>query len=208
MDHLDHIYYINVDYRNDRRLEMLDWLEETNVPESKIVRIDAIHIPGRGHIGCIMSHIKAVETFLNSGDKLSVIFEDDYEPLDRKTFWSSVEKVFEDKIEFDALLLSYNVLKSEEGPKPYLKKVLESMTASGYILTRPFAEKLLARWKDGLQKALQEEERTKIRTSQYMNDVYWFEVLATHTTYCIYPRIGYQRASFSDLQMQYTDYKA
>jgi hypothetical protein len=199
MNYIDHIYYINLDYRTDRRLQMEDWLEETQVPMEKVTRITGIPTPGKGIIGCGQGHIKALEAFLNSTHTNCIIFEDDYMPLDTGSFWSSIERAFNDNITFDVLMCSYNELKSEPGPKEYLRKVLFSFTASGYIITRDFAVKLRDNLVEGNRKLIEAELEGK-PSGDFFNDVYWMNLMPTSNWYCFYPRIGKQRDSYSDIQ--------
>lgn len=207
MDKIDILYYINLDYRTDRKAELLEWLEDSGFPDSKVERISGVYTPGRGHFGCLLSHIKTLETFLASSHNNCLILEDDYTPLDVPTFWSHFEKLFSAEKEFDVVMCSYNQLKSDETNVPFLRKVHESFTTSGYLITRSFAPKLLKEWKLCVDLGLKEEEETKKKTHTYMLDVYWSKLMPHSNWFCFYPRIGYQRASYSDLQCHYTDHK-
>jgi hypothetical protein len=208
MDKIDVLYYINLDYRTDRKLEFLDWVEESGFPEEKVERIQAVATPGRGHVGCCLSHIKTLQNFLDSSHKTCVIFEDDYQPLKVESFWSDVGRIFDSGKIYDIVMLSYNELKSEETDVPFLHKVSHSFTASGFIITREFAKVLKEFWEGGVRLLLQEEEITKRKCDKYMNDVHWMELMPVSKWFCFYPRLGIQRPSFSDLQMHHTAYNA
>lgn len=208
MDKIDIVYYINLDYRTDRKQEFLEWIEESGFPESKVQRISAVHTPGRGHHGCLLSHTKAVETFIASGKDNCIIFEDDYVPLDTKLYWANYQKLFDSSKKFDVVMGSYNVLESVETDIDFLRKVSQSYTASCYLITKEFAPKLLALWKECKDLMIQEENITQNKTHNYMNDVYWCKLMTQSEWFCFYPRIGVQRPSFSDLQNHYTSYNA
>lgn len=208
MDKIDQVYYINLDYRTDRKIQFEDWLTESGYPETKITRIPAIHVPYRGHVGATLSHIKTLETFLNSQHKYCCIFEDDYEPVDAKSFWSSIHQVFDSKIEFDILLLSYNLLESTETEWQFLHRVSKSFTASGYVIGRSFASILLDNMKEAVQKCIEFETIHKIKANDYCLDVYWMKLMPIYKWYCIYPRLGKQRASYSDIENLYANYNA
>ena len=208
MDKFTTLYYINLNYRTDRRAQFENWIQESNFPLEKVERIEAVGIPGRPHIGCGLSHIKALETFIASGQSYGFIFEDDYEPLDSGTFWKSIEQIFTSGLEFDVVLCSYNQLQSIDTDIPYIKQVFSSMTASGYIVTRDYAPRLRDCLLEAHQLALEEEARTHRKTDQYMNDVYWMKLMHVDRWYCYYPRLGKQRAGYSDLQGHFTDYNA
>jgi GR25 family glycosyltransferase involved in LPS biosynthesis len=160
MDKIDMLYYINLDYRVDRKLEFLDWVEQSGFPEEKVERIQAVATPGRGHVGCLLSHIKVIDTFLASSHKVCMLFEDDYQPLKVGEFWSDIRRIFDSSVDFDIVMLSYNELKSEETEVPFLHKVNHSFTASGLLITREFAKILNDFWKKDAILLLKEEEET------------------------------------------------
>jgi len=208
MDKIDVLYYINLDYRTDRKLEFLNWVEESKFPEKKIERIQAVATPGRGHVGCLLSHIKVLDTFLESSHKICMLFEDDYQPLKVEEFWSDIGRIFDSSVDFDIVMLSYNELKSDETEIPFLHKVSHSFTASGLLITRDFAKILNDLWKKSAILLLKEEEKTGRMCETYKTDVYWMELMPISKWFCYYPRLGIQRPSFSDLQLQYTSYNA
>lgn len=209
MNTVNHIYYINLDYRTDRREQFEAWIQESEFPPEKVERIEAISTPGQGVIGCALSHIKALDCFLNSPYTNCIIYEDDYMPIDIPTYWSNFQKLCSDKVDYDIILCSYNVLESTEGPTDYLRKVLQSYTTSGYFITKSFAPKLKANLEEGVQLALEEQSRTGQKTHQYCLDVHWEKLMKdTPKWYCFYPRIGKQRDSYSDIQGHYTTYNA
>jgi hypothetical protein len=206
MDSIPQVYYINLDYRTDRQLQFMDWIEESGFPTENVCRISATHTPGQGHIGAGLSHIKAIQAFLESPHNICIIFEDDYTPLDPTTFWKTIQKPFDDKLSFDMILCAYNELQYDSAPVDYLKKALFSYTASGYILTRHFAPFLLETFKDAVRNIVREETITKRKADTYCIDVHWAPLLKQSNTYCFFPRIGKQRDSYSDIQNHYTTY--
>jgi len=206
MNTIDILYYINLDYRIDRNEQFKSWIEESGFPEEKVERISAIYTPGKGHIGCIQSHIKTLKTFLSSPHKNCIIFEDDFIPLDIPTFWNKFETFFNDKIPYDVVMCSYNQEVITDGPTSYLKKLHHSFTASGYLLTKEFARKLYDEVKDLPNLALEEERQTGKKTHEYTYDVYWCKLMPFNNWYCFYPRIGIQAPSYSDLEQCFTEY--
>jgi hypothetical protein len=208
MNSIGRVYYINLEHRFDRRENITNWLKKSSCPQQKIERIDAVYIPGRGHIACGLSHIKALETFLSSGEENCIIFEDDFEPLDVPTFWSNFQKVFDAKIPYDVIMCSYNhrAVDYEPGPVDYLIKIRSTFTASGYCITREFAPTVLECLKEAHHLAIEEEELTRCKTHQYMNDVYWCKLMPQSRWYSFHPRIGKQYPNHSDLQGHFVDY--
>lgn len=184
-------------------------MQTINVPHEKIVRIPAMYVQGRGHLGCIGSHYNAILTFLHSSHTMCMIFEDDFTIKDPSTFWSSIHTFLQEFPSFDVCMLSHNIKKSTPTHTTSVVRVQSSYTSAGYILHRNFAERLLNHFKDCLQKAIDEEERTHRKTHHYCLDVYW-EVLMNDPTvrwYAIEPSLGYQKPSFSDIENCYVDHK-
>jgi len=107
MDFIDIVYYINLDYRFDRKDNFLKWILKSGFSLNKTHRISALY-NDKGYIGCTMSHIKALETFINSNHKNCIIFEVDYEPSDVYNFWNNIKKIKDNEVEFNIILLSYN----------------------------------------------------------------------------------------------------
>jgi hypothetical protein len=185
----------------------MNWIEGSGFPSEKIERIEAFYTPGAGFIGCLASHIRALQTFLASDENLCMICEDDFMPLDICEFWDHYDTLFKDGVEFDVVMASYSKLESEDGPVPYLKKVVHSFSASSYLITRDFAPRLLAVWQDALRKVVQEQPTATRKLDQYCTDVAWMPLMKESRWYCFYPRIGKQRDSFSDIQGHYTSYE-
>ena len=78
MDKIDVVFYINLAHRTDRRASIEEQCKKVGLLSEKVVRIDAIkRTPGT--LGCIMSHIKTMETFLaNPEQKVALVLEDDF----------------------------------------------------------------------------------------------------------------------------------
>jgi GR25 family glycosyltransferase involved in LPS biosynthesis len=209
MESVDHIYWINLDYRTDRFFQMEDWMNEAGIPRGKITRINGIHIYGRGIVGCCKSHIKAIETFLESNHRNCIIFEDDYLPLDVPSFGSHFQRLADSGISYDCVLLSYNNLNSKElEGTPWLHKVNQSYTTSGYLITREFATRLLANFKEGLEKLEEGYEKCGKKLHEYCLDIYWSRLMRESNFYCFYPRLGIQREGFSDIELINVKYNA
>jgi hypothetical protein len=206
MDYIECIYYINLAHREDRKTHMQTWLKETGVPESKIQRIDAVHRPDKGYIGCTESHIKALETFIESNHNVCCIYEDDYNPIDALSYWSNIQHIFKIGLPFDVILLSYNGLASIPSGHPHLEKVTYSQTTSGYCITKQYAQVLLKNFKESLGLAL-EAEKSYGKNSNYSCDIYWKSLMPIGNWYTYVPRLGLQMESFSDVEKRMTNYQ-
>ena len=209
MNSINKIYYINLQHRHDRKETFINWITDSGFPLEKVERIDAIYNDSKGYIGCTMSHIKAIETFMDSKHEVCIIYEDDYVPLDGKNYWNNVTKIFETDIKFDAMLLSYNdsELSIVDTKYDFIKRVLFTYTASGYMIRRDFAPIILQNFKECLRLCIEEEAITKRNTETYCIDVYWRKLIKEYEFYCFYPRLGRQMESYSDILRKVVDYK-
>lgn len=202
------MYYINLNHRTDRNKQFLDWMKSTGVSSSKLHRIEAIYAPGpKAYLACIASHLKALETFMLSGQNVCIIYEDDHIPLDETTYWSQVQKIFTEQVPFDCIVLSNTILEAKPTQWPFLVHPSRCYTASGYIITRAFAPTLIETWKTGIRLAMEEHARTGKKADQYMNDVYWETIMPNHKFYVYTPRIGKQSDGYSDLQQHVVSYE-
>ena len=203
------VYYINLNHREDRRKQFMKWIQTTQVPSSKVHRIEAIYArQPNGYLGCLASHLKALETFMLSGHSTCCIYEDDYIPLNEATYWSDVQRIFTEQVTFDCILLAYNLLEAKPTQWPFLQHPSQSYTASGYIVTRAFAPTLIETFKKAVTTAMEEQSRTGKKADQYCVDVVWSTLMPNHKFYVYTPRIGKQSDGYSDIQLHNVSYVA
>jgi len=210
MNYIDTIYYINLDHRVDRNNDFLNCMNDLNIPLTKIQRIPAIYIPKLGALGCTKSHILALETFLASDSKICMICEDDFMYKNKESFNSDITKFFETGLDFDIVQLSYNtnqynncvVYKASDTNYDFIKRAEITITASSYIITKQFAQKLLENFKESAHL----HTESGIRTHEYCHDIYWNKLKPVSLWYLIYPPISYQRESYSDIENINVDY--
>jgi len=209
--YVDAIYYINLDHRTDRNEECLAEFQKMGISSEKIVRIPAIRKEGQGDLGCSLSHIKALETFLASPHQNCIVLEDDFTFIeDISTVDTVLTQFFTKGVEYDVCLLSANTeAVVEDHPEhPFLKKVIKAYTASGYMLSRQFANILLDNFKEGaalLDHYYKENDISGRFTC--MLDVYWRKLQPSSRWYIFCPKFGKQRPSWSDIQNHFEDYK-
>jgi GR25 family glycosyltransferase involved in LPS biosynthesis len=104
------IYIINC--QNEERKGRMEYrMKSVDLPYEFVQAIDLSHpsnkiIPGIP-TACMMSHLKAIETFLNSKAEYAIICEDDV--YIRRDFKSMINLILQDfqKLELDILLLGY-----------------------------------------------------------------------------------------------------
>jgi hypothetical protein len=199
MEHIDCVYYMNLDHREDRRKEIEGELDKLGVPESKRVRISGVYKPGFGILGCGLAHKKTIETFLASSHKTCLIFEDDFEfTLDMEYVHYLLNAIMEEKIEYDCIMLAGCILRVEFTSYPFLQKVLDAHTASAYLITKEFAPVLLESYTESTKLLEDTYRETGEKTISYHNDIWWKRYQPYYNWFIVNPRMGEQRFSYSD----------
>ena len=193
------VYYINLDHRKDRNREILQELKK--LPRGAVVeRVPAVYEKERGHLGCSKSHIRALEKFIHSGEDTCIILEDDFEFVSGGATRLG-NFLHGERFPFDVIMLSSNDIDSQACQYPGFKKIINSQTASGYIVSKHFAPTLLKNFKHGAQ--LLEREYNH---SEYAVDQYWKLLQPVSKWYSFDPPCGRQRKSYSDIQGGVVEY--
>ena len=204
LPHISQIFYINLDKRIDRRIEIEQELQNFDFPQNIITRFSAIEdINGIGCIGCMKSHLDILKIAQERKYENIIIFEDDFKfIIDKKIFYTNFHHFFDTYREkFDVLMLSYNLHESEP-INDLIGYCRKAQTASGYIVNRRIFSELITTMEHALEKL--------IITNQhwlYVNDICWFSLQKTKEWYYLIERVGIQRPSFSDLANKMVDYK-
>ena len=192
---VDMFYYINLDYRTDRNRHMIKQFADHGI--ANFQRITAIK-EAHGALGCSKSHVKTLETFLESGHQICVILEDDFVFCRECDFKSGFDKFFSEfprDTTWDVVQLAANTLLSE----PYndcVDKCFSSLTTSGYMVNRRFAKTLLENFSEGIVKL----ESCRIHERRlYSLDVYWSRLQPFARWYVFKPKLGKQMESYSDV---------
>jgi glycosyl transferase, family 25 len=201
MDYIDKIIYINLEKRTDRNQEILEELQQFDIPKDKIERFNAIE-DEYGFIGCTKSHLQILKLAKERNYENILIFEDDFHfIIHKKSFHNKLNTFFKNyhKI-FDVVMLAYNLSESE--PKDDLVGYARKAQApSAYIINRRILDELIIVMEEGLQKLINTHHHWL-----YMNDTSWFELQKTKEWYYFIERMGKQRPGYSNLTNQYMDY--
>ena len=102
-----------------------------------------------GNIACHLSHKKAVKTFLRSGAKNCIIFEDDILIENNEELIQKVNKFI--KYDFDVLYLGcWNYVKPIS-IEPYLSKVVSACCNHAYIVKSHYYDTIIKNLSDGIE---------------------------------------------------------
>jgi GR25 family glycosyltransferase involved in LPS biosynthesis len=204
LNNIDLVYYINLNHRTDRLEHIKAELQKTNIDQEKIHRVEAVYLKDFGMLGCSKSHVLAVESFLNSDEsnKTCLILEDDFIFTQSQDAINDViNKVFNELKVFDVIMFASNTMNETQTEFNFVTKIIDAQTTSSYLLHRNFAKKLLENYKDGV--TLLENYS---RLPDYFIDMYMKKLQPTSNWYCLYPKIGKQMASYSDIEKNNADY--
>lgn len=207
MENIDCVYYINLDHRTDRKEQFEGEIAKLGVPKEKLQRISGIYNKEFGILGCGLSHKKALETFVQSGQKNCLIFEDDFLfTLDMNYVRYLLRSIFECEIQYDLVMLAGNLFKTEKTSWPFLHKVLDGQTASGFLITREFAPNLIKSLEESTTLLKDWHEKTGEKKHEYCNDIYWKKLQPISNWFILNPKTGVQRESYSDNEYKVTNY--
>ena len=198
MNHIDKIYYINLDTRKDRREEIEKEFEKMEIPLEKIERFQAIK-EKYGMIGCSKSHLSVLKLALKNNYENTIIFEDDFQFLVTKEEFHSLLKQFFEKYKdnFDFCYLQYN-LKENQDKDHIVGYARKTHGAAGYIINK----RILKQYIEILESATDNLIKTH-KHWIYACDVCWHSLQKSGESFYFKQRIGKQRASFSDISNRF-----
>ncbi len=201
---IDSVYVINMESRPDRLEHINAVLGSLGVSKHKIVK----GIPHScGILGCGLSHALAVAECVDSNATTCAIFEDDFElvrgPEEAK---AAVDRFFRNEPpSWEVLMLSAHAV-TPSSPSPefsHLDVINAALTASGYIIHRSFAPKILETFLEASYRL----NESNCSQAEYAHDVLWKKLQRSGKWFALKPVIGRQRASYSDIEKRHVDYK-
>jgi hypothetical protein len=201
--YVDHLFYINLARREDRRLHIESQLTSYGITEYE--RFDAFDRPGEGIVGCGYSHLAVLKLARERKYTNVLIMEDDFRfVVSPEEFEAQIVQFFESPVanDYDVCMLGYNLHESSECPgHPFLTRVQYAQTASAYIVNARYYDELIELY----EWAIPLLEKTG-QHWVYANDVVWKDLQATDKWYCFTNRIGRQLSGFSDNAGRYMEY--
>jgi GR25 family glycosyltransferase involved in LPS biosynthesis len=198
---LNKIFYINLDKRDDRKREIETELRNYGLFENA-ERIPAILTPEQGILGCTMSHLRALKLAKEQGYQNVLILEDDFQfTVSKEEFENQLTQFFDAKVEYDVCMISFNMKQSQPTDYPFLQRVIESQTASGYIVHCGFYDRLIELYEWAIPLLEQTREHWN-----YANDQCWKKLQPDSRWYAFTERCGIQRAGYSDNSGQFENH--
>jgi GR25 family glycosyltransferase involved in LPS biosynthesis len=196
---IKNVLFINLDSRIDRRSHFESQFRKIGFQPQ---RFSAIR-NADGAIGCSMSHVACLELAIHNNWDHVLICEDDATITNPGQLVHQVNaflKRFGDS--WDVLLLAGNNYQPFRQESPECVRVANCQTATCYLVRRPYFERLLANFKEGLKNL----KANPGQQPDYAVDQYWKRLQRTDRWYLIVPISVIQRPDYSDISNQHVDY--
>jgi hypothetical protein len=200
MNWREHILYINLEHRVDRRDSVLSELSKIGIMNPE--RFPAIKMAA-GNVGCTLSHIRCIELAKARGWPQVLICEDDITFIDSGVFLTSLGKFLESESSWDVLVLGGNNCPPFSVISEYYVRVHNIQTTTGYIVRKEYYDVLLANFKEGLANLLREPEKKKL----FSIDIWWKHLQQRDRWFLLTPLTVVQAYDYSDIECKVTDYR-
>jgi len=201
---------INLAHREDRKNQSIESMAKIkDLIITKENFFEACNMPDNGMMGCAISHFSVISDFIKQPEyDYQIIFEDDIEFRQEFELKSILNVLYQFAPTFDAFLFAHNTAIFTEVIYSNYQKVINAQTASGYLIARKFAPKLLecfARAINSMSKFSNPEQRPLIN-SLFAHDILWKQLQLENLFITTNPAHGFQRASYSDIEKKDVDY--
>lgn len=201
MNWRDHVLYINLDHRTDRKDRVLSELAKIGIMNPE--RFPAIKMAA-GNVGCTLSHIRCIQMAKDRDWAQVLICEDDITFLDPSVFLTSLERFFESGLSWNVLVLGGNNCPPFSVISEYYVRVQNVQTTTGYIVKKEYYDVLLANFKEGLERLLREPEKKKL----FSIDIWWKHLQQRDQWFLLTPLTVVQAYDYSDIEEKVTDYRS
>jgi glycosyl transferase family 25 len=194
---MDHIVYINLARREDRRTHME---EQFSIMGISAERINAYPCEN-GAIGCTMSHIRCIEYAISHKLPYLCVFEDDIVFTQPELLKKQLDLFLQSDIVWDVLILGGYVDTPCDEVNECCIKVYNAKSTMAYIVKNHYFSTLLSNYKTGLSMLIR-----GIPRQQCAIDIYWKTLQKIHQWYALIPLSITQRPDFSDIEKCNVDY--
>ena len=201
LDKIDKIYYINLEHRKDRDIEIRGELSKIDPTFKKIERFNAIS-HDNGAIGCALSHIAVLEDAIKHNYENIIVFEDDFELIvPVKIFNKYMNNLFDTVDDFNICTISSNIFKYNEYI-PGIIELLNAQTTSSFIVNKQFFHTL----KDNFSVSVDNLKMGK-PSNKFAIDQYWKILQGKDKKfYGMSKKLAIQRKSYSDIEKKVVNY--
>tara|TARA_Y100000389_G_scaffold183205_1_gene200463 strand:+ start:7482 stop:8180 length:699 start_codon:yes stop_codon:yes gene_type:complete len=196
---VEHILYINLEHRVDRKLHVENQLKQIGLVGE---RFNAIKLKN-GRVGCTMSHIKCLETAIKNNWSHVFICEDDILFLKPEMFKENLNKFLNNtSIKWDVMIVAGNNIPPYKKINNYCVKINNCQTTTGYIVKQHYFKTLLNNFREGIIKLMNNSDNHL----EFAIDKYWFKLQERDNWYLIIPLSVIQLDGYSDIEGKRVDY--
>lgn len=201
IDDINHVMYINLDSRTDRRRHIEVTLARLGIDPSKIHRLSATKT-SNGAIGCSISHIRCLIHAKEHNWPHVLIVEDDLQFTDITKFKTQCNNFLQTGTHWDVVLLAGNNVGPHGPVTDCCVKVSMCQTTTGYLVKQEYYDTLLSNFKQGVDMLAVNPRHS----NHFAIDKYWFHLQKKDDWYLIYPLYGTQVTNYSNIEGRNTNY--
>lgn len=208
-------YRINLDKRADRLAESRKNEMASGFPENFIVRLPAVEDRDYGAVGCGKSHVAALaDAFSRQASPYCMVLEDDFDFLrGADELFGVLGQMQRAGLQWDVLMLAGTYVRPLDQPSeaPFLLRLFEAQSTSGYIVNRPYIPHLLGCFAETVAQLERFRAAADARGfigSRFAIDIAWKRLQQRDRWYIANPTFGHQRADYSDIEGKVEDYSA
>jgi glycosyl transferase, family 25 len=198
---IDHVYYINLDTRPDRKTHVESQLDSIGIKQ--YTRFSACMM-ANGAIGCSTSHLKILEMAREQNLPHVLIVEDDIEFTKPDVFVKQINQFLShnDPTTYDVLLLAGNNIPPYKKHGESSVQVSHCQTTTSYLVQSHYYDTLIKNFTESLEKLVQYPDQP----IKYAIDKFWIQLQKRHRWYLIIPLTIVQKPDFSDIEKRDTNY--
>lgn len=201
---------INLEHRIDRKNQFIESMKG-------IIDFDAenfdffrgVYTPANGMLGCALSHFTIVSKFLTNFEyEYQVVFEDDFVFRNPTCITTELNSLCESVPNWDVFLMAHNTGIMIDYFKNNYLRIINSQTASGYVITRKIAPYLLLSFGKSinLMSRFTTPEQKDMVNSLFAHDHIWKQIQLENLFITTNPSLGFQRQSYSDIENKNVNY--
>jgi glycosyl transferase family 25 len=192
---MDHIIYINLAHRTDRKEHVEQQLSAFS---SSFIRMNAVRHE-YGAIGCALSHIRCLEYAKQHNWETVCIVEDDITFTNPDVLKNALVHTLQHP--WDVILLGTNMAMPFDRVNEHCVRVYNAQTTTGYIVHQRYYDTLLVNFKEGV------EGLNRCRYPPvYAIDMYWKRLQQYDHWYALTPLTVTQLPGYSDIERKHVDY--
>jgi len=164
-------------------------------------------------MGCSLSHAMALASWLFADSTENcLVLEDDFATHSREQFEGVLDTAIQSRLSWDVFLLASNVaVPIENTPIENVYRVINAQTTSAYLVTRRYAPRLISQFFASAElyrahRHVPSLAEPNLQAVFFALDSLWKNLQLNDRFWAALPQVCFQRASYSDVQLRFTNY--